>query len=41
MYGTHHLKVEQLHYFLFYFKDVVSIADATKKKEYIYEDMKI
>jgi len=39
---THHLKLEQLRYFfLFYFEDVVSIAGATKKKEYIYENMKI
>ena len=39
---AHHLKLEQLHYLLFfYFEDVVSIADATKKKEYIDDNMKI
>ena len=37
-----HLKLEQLHFwFYFNFEDVVSIAGATKKKEYIYDNMKI
>jgi hypothetical protein len=26
---------------LFYFEDVVSVVGATKKKEYIYDNMKI
>jgi len=37
-----HLKLEKktLFYF-FYFEDVVSIAGTTKRKEYIYDNMKI
>ena len=42
MCATQLLKLEQLHYlFFFYFEDVISIAGATKKKEYIYDNMKI
>ena len=36
---THHLKLEQLHYF--YFEDVFYVVGATKKKEHIYDNMKI
>ena len=42
MQETHHLKLEKKKLFaFFYFEDVVSIAGATKKKEYIYDNMKI
>jgi hypothetical protein len=36
------LKIRTITLFaLFYFEDVISIAGATKKKEYIYDNIKI
>ena len=40
---THHLKLENyvICFILFYFEDVISVVGATKKKEYIYDNMQI